>query len=331
MKKVTWNGEEMSIKDFAKKLGLNPSTVRSRYNRGWTLHDIANRKPNGHRHNMTGTRLYRIYVDMVSRCTYKCCNRYNNYGGRGITVCTEWLNDRTTFFDWAMENGYNDMLTIDRIDVNGNYEPSNCRWVTTYEQSQNTTTNVLVTYQGQTKSISEWSKICGINRKTLYTRLCQNGWAIDDAMNTPLYMKSDKREKAIENKLRQWLAKNGIYALGVAKQHKTVDSIGYHQKVFNGGYMTTPGIPDLSVTIHGIDIRLECKTDSGLPSIQQKRILEQILDSGGYGFILKPSNYDLITQFLTAIIYHDDLTRDALYEILLEQTFEIIDGPTRGR
>lgn len=308
---------------------MNPATVRSRYDRGWSVHDIANKRPNGHRHNMTGTRLYRIYVDMVSRCTYKCCNRYKNYGARGITVCDEWLNDRTTFFEWAASNGYQDNLTIDRIDVNGNYEPDNCRWVTSYEQSQNTTTNIMLEYNSQIKSVSEWAKDYNIKSKTLYTRIHNYGWSIDDALLTPANKKPDCSEKAIENKLRKWLAKNGIYALGVTKQHKTVDSIGYHQKVFNGGYMCTPGIPDLSITIHGIDIQIECKKENGLPSIQQKRILEQILDSGGYGFILKPSNYDLIVQFLTAIIYHDNYTRDALYEILLQQTFEMIDGKTR--
>lgn len=308
---------------------MNPATVRSRYDRGWSIHDIANKRPNGHRHNMTGTRLYRIYVDMVSRCTYECCSRYKNYGGRGIKVCDEWLNDRTTFFDWAMENGYQDNLTIDRINVDGNYEPSNCKWTTSYEQSQNATTNIRLEYNGQIKSVSEWAKEYNIKSKTLYSRIHNYGWSIDDALLTPNNKKPECSEKAIENKLRKWLAKNGIYALGVTKQHKTVDSIGYHQKVFNGGYMCTPGVPDLSITIHGIDIQIECKKENGLPSIQQKRILEQILDSGGYGFILKPSNYDLIVQFLTAIIYHDNYTRDALYEILLQQTFEMIDGKTR--
>ena len=308
---------------------MNPATVRSRYDRGWSIHDIANRRPNGHRHNMTGTRLYRIYVDMVSRCTYKCCNRYKHYGGRGIKVCDEWLNDRTTFFDWAISNGYKENLSIDRIDVNGDYEPSNCRWATTYEQGQNTTTTMKLRYNNKIKSVSDWAKEYNIKPRTLYTRIHDYGWSIDDALLTPNNEKPSCSEKAIENKLRKWLAKNGIYALGIVKQKKTVPDIGYHQKVFNGGYMSIPGIPDLSITIHGIDIQIECKKEDGLPSIQQKRILEQILNSGGYGFILKPSNYDLITQFLSAIIYHDNYTRDALYEILLQQTFEMIDGKTR--
>lgn len=319
----------MTLKQFSIIVDLPYKLVRQRFSCGWSLFDIANRRPNGHRHNMTGTRLYRIYVDMIARCTYKCNNRYKNYGARGIKVCDEWLNDRKTFFDWAMNNGYQENLTIDRIDVNGNYEPNNCRWVTNYEQCQNKTTTIKLEYNGQTKSISDWAKEYNLTPTTIYKRIHDRGWSVDDALLTP-YNKRDRcSEKAIENKLRQWLAKNGIYTLGIVKQKKTVPDIGYHQKVFNGGYMSTPGIPDLSITIHGIDIQIECKKEDGLPSIQQKRILEQILNSGGYGFILKPSNYDLIIQFLSAIIYHDNYTRDALYEILLQQTFEMIDGKTR--
>ena len=85
-------------------------------------------------HNMTHTRLYRIYKGMISRCYYKSSQRYNSYGGRGIVVCDEWKNDRTNFFDWAMNNGYRDDLTIERINVNGKYEPSNCCWIPMSEQ-----------------------------------------------------------------------------------------------------------------------------------------------------------------------------------------------------
>lgn len=92
-------------------------------------------------HGMSNTRLYRIYKGMIGRCYYPSTDRYNVYGGRGITVCDEWKNDRIKFFEWALNNGYAENLTIERIDVNGNYEPSNCTWITMAEQYKNKQSN----------------------------------------------------------------------------------------------------------------------------------------------------------------------------------------------
>lgn len=89
------------------------------------------------KHQKTGTRLYRIWNGMKSRCSNSTHPGYSHYGGRGITVCDEWKNSSKAFFEWALANGYEDHLTIDRIDVNGNYEPSNCRWVTQRVQCSN--------------------------------------------------------------------------------------------------------------------------------------------------------------------------------------------------
>lgn len=92
-------------------------------------------------HNMTKSRLYRIYKGMYSRCYYKSSQRYNVYGGRGITMCDEWKNDKTKFFEWAMESGYKEELTIERVDVNGNYCPENCTWIPMKEQYKNKQSN----------------------------------------------------------------------------------------------------------------------------------------------------------------------------------------------
>lgn len=280
---------------------------------------------------MKGTRLYRIYSCMINRC-YNSNDKehYRYYGGRGIKVCDEWLNDNTSFFDWAYENGYQDTLTIDRIDVDGNYEPNNCRWISTYEQNKNRSNSILVKYNDETRTITEWINCLDLklSYRTIQNRLINLGWTPEDAFYTKSHEYKCK-EKIIENKLRMWLAKNGIYAFGILKQKKTVNEIGYHQKVFNGGYMTTCGIPDLSVTIHGVNIQIECKQENGLLSIQQKRILTQILDSGGYGFVLKPSNYDDVICFLDAIIRHDTITRNAMYQVLASQTYCMINDKTR--
>lgn len=110
-------------------------------------------------HGMSRIRPYKIWVDMKKRCNNPKNKEYPNYGGRGIKVCVEWENDFPTFYKWAISNGYDDSLTIDRKDVNGNYCPENCRWSTLIEQGRNkrlspkNTTGVSgVTYKKQDKA-----------------------------------------------------------------------------------------------------------------------------------------------------------------------------------
>lgn len=281
-------------------------------------------------HGKTNTRLYNIYRKMIHRCYNKNAKDYKYYGGRGIKVYKEWRNDFMAFYNWSMNHGYDNTLTIDRINSNGNYEPSNCRWVSLYEQENNKTNNILVCYNNKKQTITKWIKDLKLKNSysTIHTRIVKYGYDVEDAFYTPKYELRCK-EKAVENNLRKWLASKGIYAFGVLKQNKTVPDIGYHHKLFNGGYMCTSGVPDLSVTIHSIDIRIECKQEKGLLSIQQKRILEQIINSGGYGFILKPSNYNDVISFLQAVIDHDYDGMIAMYQILLYQTYELINARSR--
>lgn len=96
---------------------------------------------------------------------------YNRYGGRGITLCKEWRNDRNAFKKWALENGYANDLTIDRIDNNKGYSPENCRWVTQKVNSNNRSSCHFVTAFGETHSLAEWSRILGISYNTLKKRV----------------------------------------------------------------------------------------------------------------------------------------------------------------
>ena len=134
------------------------------------------------KHNMRHNSIYNTWTNMKSRCTNPNNNSYKYYGGRGITICEEWM-DASEFIKWAIESGYEDGLTIDRIDVNGNYEPSNCRWVTMCEQMNNMNSNRFLTYNGETKTVTEWSRIVGINQFTLFKRL-DLGWSIEKALTT---------------------------------------------------------------------------------------------------------------------------------------------------
>ena len=118
-------------------------------------------------HGLSNSRIYEIWHGMKNRCD----NGNKNYGGRGITVCNEWKNSFDTFYEWALNNGYNETLTIDRIDVNGNYCPENCRWATITEQQNNKRTNVIIEYNGVSHTVSEWAKILNIKGETLFKRL----------------------------------------------------------------------------------------------------------------------------------------------------------------
>lgn len=120
-----------------------------------------------HIHNLHNTRVYSIHQHMLQRCENPNNDAYMHYGGRGIKVCDEW-HDVKCFYEWAMSNGYDSSLTIDRIDVNGDYEPSNCRWVSRKEQSNNRRCSVSVTHNGETHTISEWADILNMPYDTLY-------------------------------------------------------------------------------------------------------------------------------------------------------------------
>lgn len=138
------------------------------------------------KHDLSKTRLYNIFSGMKGRCYNKKLKSYKNYGGRGITICDAWLRDFKTFYDWANDNGYADDLTIDRIDVEGNYEPSNCRWLPLSEQQNNKTDNLNITYKGKTQTLMQWSKELGINYNTLRNRLHRSKYSIEDAFEKPV-------------------------------------------------------------------------------------------------------------------------------------------------
>ena len=159
--------------------------------------EIRNSNLNGHRnthncgckpsqllHGLSHQRLYTIWSMMKQRCTNNNHRSYKNYGAKGISVCKEWLHNFEAFKDWAFANGYTEKLTLDRIDGNGDYCPENCRWATYKEQGNNRNNNRLLTYNGQTHTMSEWCDIKKLSKATIYGRL-KAGWDIDRTLETP--------------------------------------------------------------------------------------------------------------------------------------------------
>lgn len=116
-------------------------------------------------------RIYEVWTGIKDRCYCKTDKDYNNYGKRKIKVCTEWKKDFLNFYNWSINNGYKHNLTLDRIDVNGNYEPNNCRWTNAKQQARNRRNNKFISYNGETHCISEWAEILGLSTPCFFYRL----------------------------------------------------------------------------------------------------------------------------------------------------------------
>ena len=135
------------------------------------------------KHNGVGTRLYNTWNGIKARCGNQSAPSYPYYGGRGIIVCEEW-EDFINFQAWSMASGYDDSLTIDRIDNNKGYTPDNCRWATPKEQANNRRNNLMITNGGKTQNITQWAQETGIKVTTIHARIKSYGWTMDRALTT---------------------------------------------------------------------------------------------------------------------------------------------------
>lgn len=137
------------------------------------------------KHGKHGTRLYRIWKEMKTRCQNPKAQNFNYYGAEGKIVCEEWQEFKP-FYDWSMTNGYQENLEIERIDNSLGYSPSNCRWATKTEQANNKRNNHIVEYSGECKTIAEWAKKYKMNYYTLHSRIVDSHWDIEKAITTPV-------------------------------------------------------------------------------------------------------------------------------------------------
>ena len=165
-------------------------------------------------HGMTNTPLYNSWRAMQERCNNPNASNYKIYGGRGVAICSEWL-EFEPFARWAMANGFQPGLWIERIDNNGNYEPSNCKWATREEQSNNRRNNHMVTFRSKTMSIAQWSRVTGIRYSTLRSRF-NDGWPPERALTTPAGAKTGPKPRLTatyrgETKtLSEWAEQYGV-------------------------------------------------------------------------------------------------------------------------
>ena len=136
-------------------------------------------------HGMRHTKLYNVWCGIKKRCYYEKNANYKDYGARGICVCDEWQKFEP-FMEWALTNGYKEELSIDRIDTNGNYCPENCRWVDRYTQANNRTNSKYLTFNGETHTFAEWSRITAIPYETLRWRTIR-GWSSQRALTEPIH------------------------------------------------------------------------------------------------------------------------------------------------
>ncbi len=186
---------------------------------------IANTK-----HGGSASRLYAVWSDMKARC-YNPKNRsYKHYGARGIIVCPEWKNSFKAFMDWALENNYDENAdmgecTIDRIDPNGNYEPGNCRWANEKEQQNNRNNNIIIEYNGEKHTISEWSDITKIKYSVIKARY-DSGWKVERMLTEPQKQILYLEYNGVRKRLTTWAKELGIsrHALAARKRKGWTDA-----------------------------------------------------------------------------------------------------------
>lgn len=146
--------------------------------------EYLNVPANNIKHGQRSTRLYKTWMSMKQRCNNPSSTRFENYGGRGISYVKEW-ETFLPFYVWAIQNGYNETLQLDRVDNQGNYGPDNCRWVTASQNSRNRRTSRYETLWGETKTLAAWAEDIRCVASSELRKRLYRGWTFEDAMTVP--------------------------------------------------------------------------------------------------------------------------------------------------
>lgn len=173
----------------------NISTVQSydlTRNKTISCNDCGNKRigEKNKKHDSYKIRLYRTWSNMKTRCNNSNYEMYKSYGGKGIKVCEEW-NEFIVFKDWALNNGYKENLTLDRINNDKSYCPENCRWATMKVQQNNRTNNNMITFKGETLTMKQWSEKLGILYTTIQRRM-KKKWPIEKVLSKKYFVKREE-------------------------------------------------------------------------------------------------------------------------------------------
>lgn len=198
-------------------------------------------------HGGSHTKLFDIWRNIKRRCYRENHKSYPQYGGRGIKVCDEWKNDFAAFQKWAFDNGYDEnaefmKCTIDRIDVDGDYKPDNCRWVDMKVQCNNRTNNRKLTYNNETHTISEWSEITHIPFDVIHSRIDKWHWTVEKALTTS----NSRFERSLHKKVLDYLMENKTVNSKKASADLNMKNISSCiSKLRNLGYEITSDITEI--------------------------------------------------------------------------------------
>jgi hypothetical protein len=187
---LTHDGQTDSLIGWSRRTGLARQAIQARMAAGWSVDDAISIPIYGTRrtHGESDTHLYTLWKTMKARCGSPGAHAYADYGGRGIRVCDRWRDDYTAFRDDMGPRPSMDH-SVDRIDGDGDYEPGNCRWATSREQVRNRACTRFLTWNGEIRTISEWSELTGICFSTIATRVSK-GWPDAQALSTPVRRKA---------------------------------------------------------------------------------------------------------------------------------------------
>lgn len=206
--------------DCGNEKTLNPSDVKTGKTRSCgCLHNEAARERASKftNHVKDNKRLYGIYNGMKKRCYSPKEPRYADYGGRGIVICDEWMDEEhgfDNFVAWANKNGYKDNLTIDRIDVDGDYRPENCQWKTLKEQNNNKRQTLWVEYKGERIQLHKLCEREGVSYDTVHNRIYALGWDVEKAIETPSQQEDSFAKKCREHGINPTTAHDRIVKFG---------------------------------------------------------------------------------------------------------------------